>query len=559
MSKKTARVIKTGIATMMLAAVLAPHYFINQFQALVAQADMSSSSSIDVWWPTDGSVVTGTQPFMAMVKDASVDEYTMYWQVDNGDKNRMETNNNYPHKEVPVDVTGWNWKGTGPYKITFSAYNQNNEKVVENSVEIYTGEPVTNTITNTDTQTTIAPKAEAAMKTETAPTRSIDVWWPAQNATLEGSQPFKALVPNVNVDEYDFFWQVDGGNLNPMPTNTQDYPHKESLVNVSAWQWRGAGPYKITFVAKDKSGTVIALADRTITISGGSTQTSTETPSPTVNTAPVTVSGMKLFVDPNSPAKGIDKIASQPVAKWLGGWSNISNDVGGVVTAAKNQGAVPIFVAYNIPQRDCGGYSSGGVGSSDAYKSWISNIANTIGGSKAIVILEPDALSQITCLSGTDQDRRYDMLQSAVNTLKSKGNISVYIDAGHSGWISDTDMANRLKRANIAKADGFSLNVSNFKTTGEEVKYGEQLSGKVNGKHFVVDTSRNGNGSNGEWCNPSGRALGDKPTTNTGNGLADAFLWIKQPGESDGNCNGGPSAGTFWADYAWGLANRASW
>ena len=78
------------------------------------------------------------------------------------------------------------------------------------------------------------------------------------------------------------------------------------------------------------------------------------------------------------------------------------------------------------------------------------------------------------------------------------------------------------------------------------------------GKHFIIDTSRNGIGStSGEWCNPKGQSLGSEPTTNTGNALVDALLWIKQPGESDGTCNGGPAAGTWWADYALGLGRNA--
>jgi endoglucanase len=39
----------------------------------------------------------------------------------------------------------------------------------------------------------------------------------------------------------------------------------------------------------------------------------------------------------------------------------------------------------------------------------------------------------------------------------------------------------------------------------------------------------------------------------------DGLLWIKAPGESDGSCNGGPSAGTWWPEYALGLAERAAW
>ncbi len=42
--------------------------------------------------------------------------------------------------------------------------------------------------------------------------------------------------------------------------------------------------------------------------------------------------------------------------------------------------------------------------------------------------------------------------------------------------------------------------------------------------------------------------------------MADALLWVKPPGESDGTCRPGePSAGTFWVDYALGLAHAAGW
>ncbi len=90
-------------------------------------------------------------------------------------------------------------------------------------------------------------------------------------------------------------------------------------------------------------------------------------------------------------------------------------------------------------------------------------------------------------------------------------------------------------------------------TTSDETVYGANVSQLLGGKHFVVDTSRNGNGSNGEWCNPTGRAIGQTPTNQTGNALVDALLWVKTPGESDGTCNGGPSAGVWWPDYALSL------
>src|SRR4029078_10469243 len=99
-------------------------------------------------------------------------------------------------------------------------------------------------------------------------------------------------------------------------------------------------------------------------------------------------------------------------------------------------------------------------------------------------------------------------------------------------------MATRLNQVGVAKARGFSLNTANFFTTEESVGYCDAISGMRGGKHYCIATSRNGAGpANAEmyWCNPSGRALGAAPTTDTGNGNVDAFLWVKRPGESDGS------------------------
>jgi endoglucanase len=53
-------------------------------------------------------------------------------------------------------------------------------------------------------------------------------------------------------------------------------------------------------------------------------------------------------------------------------------------------------------------------------------------------------------------------------------------------------------------------------------------------------------------------ALGTRPTAASGDPLVDAFLWIKYPGESDGTCAGGPSAGAWWPSYALELAQAAA-
>lgn len=86
---------------------------------------------------------------------------------------------------------------------------------------------------------------------------AMEIWWPVNGATLSGVQPFKAKLSNVDLSQYTMYWQVDGGQLNSMPDNSTDGPHKEAAVNISAWNWRGRGPYTLNFVAKDASGRVL--------------------------------------------------------------------------------------------------------------------------------------------------------------------------------------------------------------------------------------------------------------------------------------------------------------
>jgi endoglucanase len=289
------------------------------------------------------------------------------------------------------------------------------------------------------------------------------------------------------------------------------------------------------------------------------------------------LTGVTWYVDPNSnaaqqvrawqtsdpvDAAEMEKIAVEPQADWFGDWSgDVQQAVAARVATIRAAGAMPMLVAYDIPLRDCGSYSSGGATSATAYRTWIRAFAAGIGSSPAVVILEPDALAGMDCLSSSDQATRLSLLADAISVLGTHAGVLVYLDAGNSAWQSASIMASRLGGAGVAGARGFALNVSNFLTTDAEIAYGNAVSTLVGGKHFIVDTSRNGLGPapDGAWCNPSGRALGDRPTAATGQPLADAYLWVKRPGESDGTCNGGPGAGSWWASYALGLAQRAAY
>ena len=251
----------------------------------------------------------------------------------------------------------------------------------------------------------------------------------------------------------------------------------------------------------------------------------------------------------------LTELASAPTATWLGGWSgDVTAAARRAVADADAAGAVAVLVVYNIPGRDCGGHSAGGADSSAAYRQWVQGVAAGIGSGTAVVVLEPDALAHLC----GDPTERLALLRSAVTTLEQNPGTHTYVDAGHPHWLDAATAADRLRAVGAAEAGGFALNVSNFVTTADNVAYGQQVSALLGGAHFVVDTSRNGNGPGSDWCNPSGRALGERPTARTGQSRVDAFLYVKRPGESDGACNGGPAAGTFWPTYAIGLVRAAA-
>ncbi|EGX54677.1 endo-1,4-beta-glucanase [Streptomyces zinciresistens K42] len=260
----------------------------------------------------------------------------------------------------------------------------------------------------------------------------------------------------------------------------------------------------------------------------------------------------------------IRKIAEQPTGLWIGP-ENPGQQARGYTRAARRAGRTALLVLYNIPRRDCGRYSSGGAADGDAYRAWIDAVAEGIGDRPATVVLEPDAVPHLVdgCTPARFHEERYDLLKGAVTRLKALRRTKVYLDAGNAGWGEPRQIAGPLKRAGAEAADGFSVNVSNFYSTEDSIRYGKELSAKVGGKPFLVDTSRNGNGpyTGGDpkerWCNPPGRALGEAPTTETSDPLVDAYVWVKRPGESDGECKGGPKAGEWWARYALELA-RAS-
>jgi len=288
--------------------------------------------------------------------------------------------------------------------------------------------------------------------------------------------------------------------------------------------------------------------------------------------------GGSLYVDPQSPAAlqarrwreqgraadaaAMARLAKRPTAVWMADGAEVVARVREAAEKAAQAQRTALLVAYHVPGRDCGSYSAGGSGSAAAYRAWVRGFARGIGSRRATVILEPDAIPQAVaddCLAEGAKAERYALLRDAVRTFAALPNTSVYLDAGNPGWVRPVGrLVGPLRQAGIARADGFALNVSNFYRTGHVIKYGRALSRRLGGAHFVIDTSRNGNGPSlqddaggPKWCNPPGRAIGRSPTTRTRQRKVDAYLWVKQPGASDGSCRAGaPPAGHWWPEYA---------
>ncbi len=176
-----------------------------------------------------------------------------------------------------------------------------------------------------------------------------------------------------------------------------------------------------------------------------------------------------------------------PQAVWLtsGTPSEVSAVVTKTLSEAREQRAVPLFVLYNIPDRDCGSYSAGGAQNTTDYDAWIDAVASAIGDRKVVIAVEPDALANLPSDCGYNPAQvniaqatadRYTQINYAVTRLETQQRTLVYLDAGNSDWHSVGDMAVRLVNGGLKQAQGFFSNVSNFRATDYETKFDTWIS-----------------------------------------------------------------------------------
>jgi len=268
----------------------------------------------------------------------------------------------------------------------------------------------------------------------------------------------------------------------------------------------------------------------------------------------------------------IGKIALNPQFRWFGRWDLKYGSMGIAVRQYLERvycaGGVAQIATFLTEAEKCGPrYQGGGPAADAAFRRNISSLAEGIGTHHVVIGYEPDSLGTVGCLARSRRRARMNNLRYGVDVLSRVPNATVYIEGEAPDWEGAPTIARKLRYVGIHKVRGFMLNATHMVGNKANLRFGARISRMTGGKHFIVNTSDNGNGPvyrrvNGKrkpvWCNPPNSALGTPATTATGHPKADGFFWINRPGTSHGGCNGGPTpTGKWWEARALGMARRA--
>jgi endoglucanase len=258
------------------------------------------------------------------------------------------------------------------------------------------------------------------------------------------------------------------------------------------------------------------------------------------------------------------RLAQTPQFRWFGMWEQPPiYKLRGMFEQAGDQ--VPLLAVFGDKHACGGNYTGGGPRQDAVYRRWIDTVARGIGGNEVVIAFEPDSLGLVECLVPSRRAARLRTLAYGVRVLSKLPNATVYVEAGAPDWQGVPTMARKLRAVGVRRVRGFMLNATHMTTTAANVSYGLKLSRRLGGKHFIVNTSHNGNGplyraGHTIWCNPPNAAAGALPTTRTAHEKVDAYLWVERPGYSNGACNGGPpKVGAWWERRAIQMVERAKW
>ncbi|KAJ7615569.1 cellobiohydrolaseII [Roridomyces roridus] len=327
--------------------------------------------------------------------------------------------------------------------------------------------------------------------------------------------------------------------------------------------------------------------------------------------------------DATTKAKALS-VAKIPTFTWFDTIAKVP-DLGTYLANAsalgKSSGTPQIvqIIVYDLPDRDCAAAASNGEfsianGGQANYFNYIDQLVAQIKpfpDVRVVAIIEPDSLANlVTNLSvqkcSNAQTTYLACVTYAIQQLNKLGNVYMYLDAGHAGWLgwpANLQPAATLFNSLFKNAGspsfvrGLATNVANYNalsaatpdpiTQGnsnyDEIHYINALTPLLSSSgfppHFIVDQGRSGvqniRQQWGDWCNVKGAGFGTRPTSNTGVTAIDAIVWAKPGGECDGTSNTSsarfdfhcglsdadqpaPEAGTWFQEYFTTLVTKAN-
>ncbi|KAG6031171.1 Exoglucanase 2 [Claviceps citrina] len=317
---------------------------------------------------------------------------------------------------------------------------------------------------------------------------------------------------------------------------------------------------------------------------------------------PIYVSEIKKLAVPKltgAMAAAAAKVAKVPTFLWIDTLSKtrVMGSMLADIRAANKKGGkyAGQFVVYDLPDRDCAAAASNGEysianGGLAKYKNYINTIRKIVlaySDVRIILVIEPDSLANmVTNLNVAKCANAKAAYMEGVNyALRQLNlpNVAMYLDAGHAGWLGwpanqgpaaqlfakvykDAGSPRSLRGlvTNVANFNGWDVAaappVAQGNAVYDEKQYIHALSPLLEsygwaGTRFITDQGRSGKQPTGQsawgdWCNAKGTGFGIRPSARTGDGLLDAFVWVKPGGESDGTSDVAAARYDFHCGFA---------
>ena len=261
----------------------------------------------------------------------------------------------------------------------------------------------------------------------------------------------------------------------------------------------------------------------------------------------------------------LGKIALRPQALWFGAWFHDADAASAAreyianVTGGNPNVLAQIAVFRMDPWEGQACQHSWSATEKASYRTWVQGFAAGIGSSRVALILQPDMPFAMCASSHVPLE----LISWSARVFSALPHTTVYVDAGARYFPMPFSSAVRmLEQAGIRYARGFSLNTTEYDSTGAELEYGARLAQALStdgygNKHMVISTTENGAPFlNGQYPGDVGNprvcrsahdtlctTLGIPPTTQTASRrwhlsdvdrslaarYADAYVWAGRP------------------------------